>query len=104
MTNEEFQIEVEKAFLRSKQILNKKEKEYSDGRDRLCQFKIVGTFNDVPPTEALWGMASKHISSIASMVKYPSSYNLKQWREKLNDLRNYTFLLDALLIDLDIKS
>jgi len=103
MTNEEFQIEVEKAILRSKQILNKKEKEYSDGRDRLCQFKQVGTLNDIAPTEALWGMASKHISSLASMVKSPTSYNLKQWREKLNDLRNYTLLLDALLIDIGVE-
>jgi len=48
-------------------------------------------------------MASKHISSIAGMVKDPSSYNLKTWREKVTDLRNYTILLDALLIDLEVK-
>lgn len=102
MTNEQFQNELEKAFLRSKALLNKKEKEYSDGKDRLCQFKQVGALNDVAPTDALWGMVSKHISSLATMVKDPSSYNLKQWREKLTDARNYTFLLDALLVDLGI--
>lgn len=99
MTNEQFQIEVEKAFLRSKQLLNKKEKEYSEGEDRLDQFKKVSTLNNEPATRSLWGMATKHVTSIANMVKDPTSYNLKMWREKVTDLRNYTFLLDALLVD-----
>ena len=103
MDNSTFQIEVEKSFLRSKQLLNKKEKEYSEGIDRLDQFKKAGTLNTQPPTEALWGMAVKHVTSVATMVKNPTSYNLKTWREKVTDLRNYTFLLDALLIDLEIK-
>jgi len=103
MTNEQFLIELESAFLRSKQILNKKEKEYSEGVDRFDQFKKVAILNNVSPTEALWGMASKHVTSIADMCKDPKMYDLKQWREKLTDLRNYTFLADALLIDLEVK-
>jgi hypothetical protein len=37
------------------------------------------------------------------MSKDPLDYNLRQWREKITDLRNYTFLLDALLVDLEVK-
>lgn len=103
MTNEQFMIEVDKSFARSKQLLIRKEKEYSEGVDRLDQFHKVAFLNTVSPTEALWGMASKHVTSVADMVKDPVSYNLKIWREKLTDLRNYTFLLDALLIDLEVK-
>lgn len=36
-------------------------------------------------------------------MKGPKMYNLKRWREKLNDLRNYTFLLEALLVDLEVE-
>lgn len=103
MTNEEFQIELERSYLRSKLLLSKKEKEYSEGTDRLDQFTKIATLNNISPTEALWGMTSKHITSIATMVKDPTLYNLKKWREKVTDLRNYTFLLDALLIDLEVK-
>jgi len=103
MNNEQFMIEVDKAFARSKQLLMKKEEEYSEGADRLDQFYKVAFLNTVSPAEALWGMASKHVTSVASMVKDPKMYNMKKWREKLNDLRNYTFLLEALLIDLEMK-
>ena len=99
MTNEQFQIEVEKAFLRSKQLLNKKEKEYSEGKDRLDQFKKASILNNEPATRSLWGMATKHVTSLADMVKNPTMYSSKIWREKVTDLRNYTFLLDALLVD-----
>ena len=103
MTNEQFLIELESAFLRSKRVLDKKGKEYSEGVDRFDQFKKVAILNNVSPTEALWGMASKHIISVADMVKDPVNYSLKQWREKVGDLRNYTFLLEGLLIDLEVK-
>ena len=103
MDNEQFLIELESAFLRSKRVLDKKGKEYSEGVDRFDQFKKAGILNNVSPTEALWGMASKHIISVADMVKDPVNYSLKQWREKVGDLRNYTFLLEGLLIDLEVK-
>jgi len=74
MTNQEFEIELERAILRSKKIL----------------------------TEALIGMATKHITSIADMVKNPEEYNLRKWNEKITALRNYTFLLDALIRDMGI--
>lgn len=103
MTNEEFMIEVKKAHLRSKAILLKKGKEYGgkdeDLEDRLDQFYKIAYLNDEPPTRSLWGMASKHVTSIADMVKCPTTYNVKQWREKVTDLRNYTYLLEALLLE-----
>jgi len=103
MTNDEFQLHMQDSFLRSRRTLAKKEKEYSEGIDRLDQFKKAGILNNVSPTESLWGMATKHVTSIADMVKDPTSYNLKIWREKLGDLRNYTILCEALLSDLGVK-
>jgi len=100
MTNEQFMIEVENSHNRSKKLLIKKEKEYSNGRDRLEQFYRAGAAQNIKPTEALMGMATKHFTAMADMVKNPLDYSLKEWDERITDLRNYTFLLDALVRDL----
>ena len=103
MNNENFMIEVEAAFLRSKRVLLRKQEEYAGEHDRLEQFYRVGAAHDIEPTQALIGMAMKHVTSIADMSKHPTLYNSKKWREKLTDLRNYTFLLEALLVDQGIE-
>jgi hypothetical protein len=103
MNNTEFMIEVENSHNRSKRVLLKKEKEYAGEKNRLEQFYRVSEMNQVNPCEALNGMSSKHITSIADMVKDPYGYSLKKWNEKLIDLRNYTYLLDALLRDMEIE-
>lgn len=103
MKQQEFDIEVERAFLRSKKLLNKKAEEYAKNNiDRLNQFYRSGASQNIPATQALFGMADKHVTSIADMVKEPHSYSLKKWNEKLTDLRNYTVLLDALVRDIGI--
>lgn len=104
MNNQDFDLEVEKAIIRSKKILVKKRAEYSeeDG-DRLGQFYRAGAAQNIHPAAALMGMAMKHVTSIADMVKNPYKYKLKQFNEKITDLRNYTILLDALLRDIGIE-
>jgi len=103
MTNEEFMLEVDRSVLRSKRVLLKKEREYSSDKDRLEQFYRAGAAQAVSPTEALIGMATKHFTSIADMAKNPRVYTRKQWNAKVVDLRNYTFLLDGLLTDLEVE-
>ena len=104
MNNATFMIEVEDSHNRSKRVLIRKQPEYSDIEgDRLEQFHQLAALNKRPPTEELWAMAGKHITSIADMVKHPNSYKLKKWREKVTDLRNYTLLLDALLRDIGVE-
>ena len=101
MTNEEFTIELEKSFLRSKKTLLKKSKEYTpNNSDRLQQFYRAASVQNNQPTEALIGMMTKHFTSICDMSKNPLSHSPKSWKEKITDLRNYTFLLDALLTDM----
>ena len=103
MTNEEFMIEFEKSCLRSKKTLIKKEKEYSGPEDRLEQFYRAGAAQGIGACEALLGMMTKHFTSAADMAVDPKSHSLRKWNEKLGDLRNYTFLLDALVRDLGVK-
>ena len=95
--------EVENSYKRSVEVLQEKEKEYAEEGDRLIQFYNVSMLGDIDPCEALIGMAAKHYSSIAHMVKNPHAYTLSRWDEKITDLRNYTFLLDALLRDMGVK-
>ena len=102
MTNEQFMICVDEAFGRSKKVLIKKEVEYSKDRDRLEQFHRAGQVQGINPAAALVGMATKHYTPICDMAKDPTSYTKKQWHEKLVDLRNYTFLLEALIEDLGV--
>lgn len=104
MNSQEFMIEVENSHNRSKKLLLKKGSEYATEKgNRLEQFYRVAMAQGVTPTSALIGMAMKHITSISDMAKNPLSYNLKTWREKVTDLRNYTLLLDALLIDMEVE-
>jgi len=100
MNNERFLLETHKTFIRSLEILEKKGKEYSTPDDRLGHFYDVAEINQRNPAEALMGMAAKHYSSVRLMARDPNRHTLAEWREKLDDLRNYTFLLDALLIEL----
>lgn len=99
MDSKQFMDEVEKAYKRSVKVLLEKEKEYGEEGDRLAQFYRASRLRDVNPCEALIGMADKHYTSIARMVKKPAAFTLEEWNRKIIDLRNYTFLLDGLLRD-----
>jgi len=99
MTNEQFLIEVENSHNRSKRLLIKKAAEYSGDEDRLEQFYRIGAVQMITAQSALIALAAKHFTSIADMAKRPSEFSLKKWDEKVTDLRNYTYLLDALVRD-----
>ena len=101
MDNQTFMIEVENSHNRSKKVLLKKEKEYNmESTNRLNQFYRAGSIQNINPCEALVGMATKHFTSIVDMCKNPSDHLIEEWDEKLTDLRNYTYLLDALVRDM----
>jgi hypothetical protein len=100
MDNAQFMNHFELANARRRSILLRKEKEYSNGRDRLEQFYRAGSAQNILPTEALIGMATKHFTPISDMCKDPLNFTTKQWHEKLDDLRNYCDLLDALVTDM----
>jgi hypothetical protein len=98
MNIQEFENSVEQGHLRSKKVLLKKADEYAFMEmDRLTQFKKVATITNETPESACVGFAVKHFSSICDMAIEPKQFSLKQWREKITDLRNYTHLLDALI-------
>lgn len=103
MDNDTFMIEVENSHNRSKRVLLKKKDEYTGDGDRLEQFHRAGAVQNIGSCEALLGMATKHFTSIADMVKDPYDHSIKKWNEKLTGLRNYTYLLDALIRDIGVR-
>ena len=100
MTNEKFLEEVAKAIERSNDLLNVKGKEYGSEEDRLVQFKVLATLENRNPAESLFSLMAKHVTSIALMVNEPLKHSKAQWDGKLDDLRNYSLLLDTLLTDM----
>lgn len=87
----------EQVYNRCMAKLEEKSHEYSEGQDRLDQFYKTGAMNNEPPTKSAWGMASKHVTSIADMVKHPDAYAIEHWYEKLTDLHNYLYLIEAIV-------
>ena len=100
MTNEVFMAMVESRHQASKQVLCKKEKEYSSGKNRLEQFYRAASVQNINPCEALVGMMTKHFTSIVDCSKTPLNTPDEMWKEKLTDLRNYSYLLEALVVDM----
>jgi len=92
-------LHIEAATERRRVILKAKKRLYATGEDRLEQFHRAGASQNILPTEALIGMATKHYTAITDMCKDPTNYSFNRWHEVLDDLRNYMDLLDALVTD-----
>ena len=90
-------------YLESNKILNAKAKEYSDGQDRLWNFKDIS--NDTPRTayETAWVLASKHLSAITTSLDKKVEHDIEFWKEKCIDPINYCILITALLEEDDKK-
>jgi hypothetical protein len=102
MTNEDFLTELESSFNRAKRTLASKAKVYAQNADRLENFKCAAGAQNINPVEALVGMMSKHYVSVCVMAKNPTSHSIKEWDEKLGDLRNYVLLAEALIRDIGV--
>ena len=77
-------------------VLAAKGKEYSLSDDRFDHFKESAAEQETTPAQALWGMLSKHLSSLAGMCR-GGRYPEETWVEKITDSVNYLLLLRALI-------
>lgn len=103
MTNQDFEILVEKVNNKLKRLMLKKGEEYSGDVDRLENFKRAAAVDGCTPAEALYGMVNKHWVSISMMKDDPTKYSKKQWDEKINDVLVYMFLFHAVLEDMGVE-
>jgi len=82
-------------------LLLQRSKEYARHEDTLHNFYRAAALRGTTPEDALWGMATKHIVSVTDIVtdtkigKYADRETLCT---KLDDLRNYCDLLEALFL------
>lgn len=102
MNSTDFTEIVLKQFERCHELLNLKESEYSEGKDRLDQFKKGAAFRGKHSYDVLAGMMLKHTTSIYDLINKESEgfpVGIGMWEEKITDHINYLLLLLALIID-----
>jgi len=100
MTTDDFNSLVAAENKCSLDMLHMKGIEYAGPSDRLQNFKQAAGARNTNPADALVGMVVKHFVSISEMSKCPLKYTWDQWNEKLRDIRNYTYLLKGVIIDM----
>lgn len=96
MQLDQFNTVVTAQLERCLETLKVKGDEYVFGNDRLEHFKTTATEQETTPKQALWGMASKHITSISGMCRNDTGTKAL-WDEKITDGINYLLLLRALV-------
>lgn len=102
MHYQEFDRLIGQRLKRCERVLCQKSEEYSRGGERLHNFYTAARMKGETPEQALWGMAMKHIVSVADIVndtmegKVPDK---KLLDEKIGDWINYGLLLEGLLED-----
>ena len=102
MTPEKFNEILLEMQEQCRNLLIEKEKEYSDGKDRLIQFKQAAVLRNTSPINSCAGMMVKHTTKLYSMIDDEcngKAHTLKAWEEVLNDHSNYLTLLKAVLFD-----
>ena len=99
MTLDKFNEIMTGQILRCKAVLTIKGDEYVFSDDRLEHFKTSAAEQDISPKQALWGMASKHFTSLGKMCKSDQMMIAEMWSEKITDAINYLLLLRALVTE-----
>ena len=99
MNANKFKEVLQEQFAQCFDTLEKKAKEYSQENDRLGHFKTSAAEQDISPKQALWGMASKHFTSLNKMCKSDQMIMEDMWNEKITDALNYLLLLRALVTE-----
>lgn len=99
MNADDFKSHVVEFVEKQLDLLLRKNGGYNDNSDALRNFKVVGALNHQTPKQALWGMASKHVASVADMIASGQEFSGEIWDEKVGDVLNFMLLLRALVDD-----
>lgn len=99
MTTSDFNKIVEGQLDRIRNVLVKKQAEYSLDTDRLSVFKHGAGISEETPEQVLYGFMLKHIISVTDMINSKGTYSEELWNEKITDICNYLILLQGLLRD-----
>lgn len=103
MREKEFERCFEEQIKKCREVLLRKNDEYTAGNDRLHNFKVAAKLQRVNPLTALGGMMAKHTVSVYDLIKeteFGDRPPMKMWEEKIGDSINYLFLLSAAVKEL----
>ena len=96
MEYKQFDELVERMIIEEKAIGNTKGKEYTQGKDRLDNFKRLAIELNISPLKVLWIYLKKHLDSIAYYVKTEKVLS-EPIKERIKDARVYLSLLRGLI-------
>lgn len=106
MTPSEFSAILKARFEKTRNLLDKKGKEYAR-EDRLSNFKKAAALMGVRPEGACFGFLAKHLVSIADLVgdlEGGLETPMPVWEEKIGDAVAYLILLEALVTEQRVKT
>lgn len=78
------------------EVLSTKEEDYGSDHDRLIQFKQMAALQENTPRQALWGAATKHLTTIMDAVQ-GRELKIETIQHRITDFINYLILLLAII-------
>ena len=104
MTREQLEHLFNEVVDNEKKILFSKNDEYSNSEQALSNFYEIAKIQETTPYVALWNLMSKHLYSVHKLVTSSGAGASRELiREKIGDTRNYLILLEALLLEKEVK-
>ena len=96
VTKEEFERLFEERIQKCREVLTRKFKEYSSGSDVMRNFNTVGRMLGEPPYRVAFYYMMKHFGSVYDIIVGGKEASPEAWDEKIGDILNYLFLIDAM--------
>ena len=98
MTRKEYTDYISYQIEKCKDVLIKKNDEYSSNDKVLHNFEVASILTDTGIKQALAGMMVKHTVSVYDLIK-KNEIDPKIWEEKITDNINYLLILSAIIQD-----
>ena len=95
MNEKDFDVVVDQTCSSISAVLGSKAQEYAHQGDRLHNFNMAARANDTTVSQAIWGMATKHLVSVMDLVNNRLPNTEENVNEKIGDLINYLVILKA---------
>lgn len=101
MNDQDFEELLAGTLSQIQEVLGVKAREYAPGGDRLHNFKIAAAYMQCTEEQACFSYLTKHLVSLADMVKSGKIHPNEVWDEKIGDALNYLILLRAIVAERD---
>lgn len=98
ITEKEFEQLFEERIRKCRDILIVKAKEYSTDLDKMRNFNVAGRMLGMAPYKVAFYYMMKHFESFYEIVIEDREVSRELWDEKVGDLLNYIFLIDAMVV------